>query len=80
LDKQKEKYIKETLTKTKATFAEFFLKQLSFLSSFFLDKKRSKKIKDEGCTSPSSRSYDDRLYYCSLSIYNFLLLALLQSL
>jgi len=30
----------------------------SVCSSFFIKKKRSKKINDEGCTSPSSGSYD----------------------
>ncbi len=59
-----------------------------FYPSFFLIKKEApssaalvgagKKIKDEGCTSSQkhsgSGSYDDRLCYCSLSIYNLLLL------
>jgi hypothetical protein len=55
------------------------LQQQTVGFSFFLDKKRNKKIKDEGCTSPSSGSYDGHWCYCSINIYGLLPLAFSQS-
>ena len=48
--------------------------------SFFLDKKRNKKIKDEGCTFPSSGSYDGHWCYCAsafMDCYCYLFLSTL---
>ncbi len=87
LEKQKRKYYKQGATKINKSPLKiekrlagkyFLLQQQAVGSSFCLDAKRSKKIKDEGCTSPSSGSYDNRQCYCSFSMHNLLLPAFLS--